>query len=1087
MKRSFIFLAIFTFCSIHSYAQDVQQARLLRFPAVYENQIIFSYAGDLYTVDKTGGIARKLTNDIGYEMFARFSPDGKSIAFTGQYDGNTEVYLMPSQGGVPERLTYTATIPRDDISDRMGPNNIVMTWTNDGENIIYRSRKQSFNSFVGQLFKVSKNGGLSKELPLPTGGFCSFSPDGNKLAYNRVFREFRTWKYYKGGMADDVWIYDFKTKKTTKITDNDNQNIFPMWKNDEIYFLSDRDRTMNMFVYNTKTKQTKKVTDFTKYDIKFPSLGKDAIVFENGGYIYLFDIKTKKYEKINIQIANDFANGRDQLKDAGKNINSVEISPDGKRIVVGARGDIFTVPVQHGITRNLTQSSGAHDRNAVWSPDGKYIAYISDKNGEYEIYIQKQDGTEPPVQLTKDADTYKYYLKWSPDSKKILWNDKMLRLQYVDIKTKKVTLIAKSKIWEFQYFNWAPDSKWLTYVSNEKNDMSKIHLYNIDSKKDYEVTQEWYSSSQPTFSNDGKYLLLTSKRDFNPIYSETEWNTAYRDMSKIYLITLAKSTLSPLAPENDEVKIESDTSKTKNDKKKKKQDIKQPVTVKIDIDGIQNRIVALPVKASNYWSIYGLEDKIYYCERSFSSKQTLIKVFDLKKKKETDLGNYDGFDISANKKKMLIKKGKKYSVIDLSGAKIKLDESVDLSNLKIPVNNKKEWKQIYDESWRQMRDFFYDPDMHKVDWKAMHDKYAVLVPYVNNRNDLNYIIGELIGELSIGHSYVSGGDKPTPKKIYTGLLGAKISRHSSGYYKIDKILKGENWNKNLRSPLTEIGVNVNQGDYIIAVNGKSTKNMDNIYESLINTADKQIEITVNSKPNEKDSRKTIIVPVKDQANLYYYKWVQNNIKKVSESTNNQVGYIHIPDMSTKGLNEFVKYFYPQLKKKALIIDDRGNGGGNVSPMLIERLRREITRSNIARNVTEPGNTPKQMMLGPKVLLINCYSASDGDLFPYSFKKHKIGKVIGTRTWGAVTGIRGSLPFVDGGSLYKPEFGTYSSDTSKWIIEGYGVDPDIIVVNDPAKEYAGEDQQLNKAIEVILEELKNYKGLPPVPAFPDKSK
>lgn len=1065
-----------------TFGQD--EARLLRFPAIYEDQVVFSYAGDLYTVDKMGGTARKLTNDVGYEMFARFSPDGKNIAFTGQYDGNTEVFLIPSEGGVPERLTYTATLGRDDISDRMGPNNIVMTWKDDDE-IIYRSRKQSFNSFKGQLFKVSKEGGLSEELPLPAGGWCSYSPDKNKLAYNRVFREFRTWKYYRGGMADDIWIYDFKTKKTINITNNDAQDIFPMWHGDKIYFLSDRDRTMNLFVYDLNTNETSKVTDYTNYDIKFPSLGQKAIIYENGGYLYTFDLGNENISKIDVKIANDFVQGRNQLKDAGKLINSYAISPDGKRVTFGARGDVFTVPAKSGITKNLTSSSGVHDRNVEWSPDGKYISYISDISGEDEIYIIKQDGSEPPVQITFNSDTYKYNPMWSPDSKKLLWGDKKLRLQYVDVETKEVTQIAKAEDWEMRTFNWSPDSKWITYVLPRNNASSKVFIYGLESGKSVSVTDDWYNSGSPVFSNDGKYLFFTSARDFNPIYSNTEWNHAYRDMSRIYFVTLEKATPSPLRPENDEVEIDGESKE--DDSKENKEENGSGKNVKVDFDGISGRILDLPGKAGNYWSINVIGNKVYYVRYSSTEGKSSLNLYDLKKKKETKLGDFGGYIISANNKKMLLSSGGKYAVIDLPAAPIKIKKYIDLSNMEVWVDLQAEWNQIYTEAWRQMRDFFYVPNMHGVDWNTIHDKYAPLVPYVRNRNDLNYIIGEMLGELNVGHAYVGGGDREQPKRIQMGLLGAEISKDKSGYFRIDEILEGENWTKRGRSPFTEVGVDVSEGDYILAVNDKSAKDYNDIYQALVNTAGKQVELTINSKPKEEGAREVIVIPTSDESQLYYFNWVRENIRNVDEATDGQVGYIHIPDMGPGGLNEFVKYFYPQLKKKALIIDDRGNGGGNVSPMIIERLNRELVMLGTARNITNPTTRPAQIHVGPKVLLIDQYSASDGDLFPYQFKKLGMGPLIGVRTWGGVVGIRGSLPFIDGGTLRKPEFAPYDLEGNNFVIEGIGVEPDIYIDNDPAKEYAGEDQQLNKAIEVILEELKNYKPLPGLPELPNKSK
>jgi tricorn protease len=1078
-------------------AQD--EARLLRFPAIHGNQLVFTYAGDLYTVDKAGGMARKLTNDEnGYEMFARFSPDGKQIAFTGQYDGNTEVFVMPAEGGVPKRLTYTATLNRDDISDRMGPNNIVMTWR-DNESLVYRSRKQTFNDFKGQLFVASIKGGLSEELPLPCGGFCSYSPDGTKLAYNRVFREFRTWKYYKGGMADDIWVYDFKTKKTENLTGSVTQDMFPMWAGDKIYFVSERERPTNLYCYDTKTKQTKKVTDFKEFDVKFPSLGDQSIVFENGGFIYVFDLATQKAQKVTIRIAGDFITGRNQLKDAGKSINTFSVSPDGKRIAFGARGDIWTVPAVSGITRNLTGTSGVHDRDVAWSPDGKYIAFISDRTGEDEIFIMNQDGTGEAIQLTKNADTYKYSVVWSPDSKKLMWADKMLRLQVVDIDTKDVTLVDQSKSWEFNDYSWSPDSKWIAYTYPDRRVTSRIYLYELATKNKIAVTDTWYDAGGATFSSDGKYLFFTSNRDFNPTYSWTEWNHSYSDMSRVYFVSLAKATPNPFAPENNEVAVKKDESdkgdvkkeekkdEKKDGKKEDKKDDSKTVTVTVDADGIIDRIMVIPGEAAIYWGVNAVGDNVYYVRGGGEGKPALL-VYNLKDREESNLGDYGNYEISADLKKMLISSNGKYGVIDLpKGGKINVKEWADLSNMKVWADFSEEWAQIYNESWRQMKYFLYAPNMQGADWPAIQKKYAVLVPYVNNRNDLNYIIGEMIGEISIGHSYVSGGDKPEPKRIRMGLLGAKISRDGSGYYQIDKILKGENWTKGARSPLTELGVDVKEGDFIIAVNGKSTKEMNDIYESLLNTAGQQVELTVNGTASDAGSRKVLVVPTADESGLYYYNWVQGNIKKVSDATNGEVGYIHIPDMSAEGLNEFVKHFYPQLSKRALIIDDRGNGGGNVSPMIIERLNREMTMINMARN-TEAAPGRLEMQWGPKCILIDNYSASDGDLFPYQFKKLKIGKAIGMRTWGGVVGIRGSLPFIDGGQMMRPEFAPYDTEGKNWIIEGYGVDPDIMIDNDPAKEYAGEDQQLNRAIDQMKEELKTWpKELPAMPPFPDKTK
>lgn len=1065
-----------------------EEARLLRFPAIHDGKIVFTYAGDLYTVSADGGVARKITSHDGYEMFARFSPDGSKIAFTGQYDGNTEVFVMPAEGGVPKRLTYTATLGRDDVADRMGPNNIVMAWKHDNNTIVFRSRMREFNSFKGHLFSVTLDGDIPQQLPLPRGGFCSFSPDDSKMAYNRIFREFRTWKRYRGGMADDVWIYDFKTKKTENITNNPAQDIIPMWAGNKIYFLSDRDenKNMNVYVYDLTTKETKKVTDFAEFDVKFPSLGKKYIVFENGGYIYKLDLATDRYEKVSIQLAEDFASGRGGIVSLADKVATYDISPDGKRALFSARGEIFTVPAKHGPTRNLTQSTAVHDRNPKWSPDGKWIAFLSDKSGEFEIYIVPQDGTGAAQQLTSGADTYKYHLLWSPDSKKIAWCDKKNRIRYVDVQTKKVTDVATNPDWEMRDFSWSPDSKWIAYSKTKQVGMDVIFIYSLDQKKSFPVTDGWFEAGSPVFSQDGKYLFFVSSRDFNPVYSRTEWNHAYLDMSRPYLVTLAKETDSPFKPKSDEVTIKSDDEESKGDEKKEEKKEKEEVVVKVDPDGLSQRVVGLPVTVSSYRSLRPVGDKLYYVRRGFGDEKAKMFFYDLSEQKETEVGEVGGYEVSADGKKMIVGQNRAYYIVDLPKGKLDLKEGLDLAGMEMVLDRHQEWAQIFDETWRHMRDFLYAPNMHGVDWAAEKKKFQPLLKYVNHRNDLTYILGEMVGNLNVGHAYVGGGERPEPKRIKTGLLGAELERDKdSRTYRIAKILKGQNWTKSVRSPLTEIGVDANEGDYIIAVDGVPTSKMDNIYQALLNKVDKQVTLTVNSKPAPEGARDVVVVPVGDEHDLYYYNWVQNNITKVEKATDGKVGYIHIPDMGAGGLNEFVKYYYPQLNKKALIIDVRGNGGGNVSPMIIERLRREVAMIDIARN-SVPNVDPGGMINGPKVCLLDEFSASDGDIFPYRFKHHKLGKLIGKRSWGGVVGIRGSLPLLDGGFVMKPEFSRYDVDGQKWIMEGHGVDPDIVVDNDPAKEYEGIDQQLNKAIEVILEELKSWKTeLPPPPPYPVK--
>lgn len=1072
-KTILILLAALLFTPLFS-----QNTKLLRFPDIHQDKIVFAYGGNLYTTSVDGGIARRLTSDEGYEMFPHYSPDGSQIAFTAQYDGNTEVYIMPAEGGTPKRITYTATLDRDDIADRMGPNNIVMGWTPDGKHVVFRSRMKSFNSFVGQLFKAPVDGSMHEQIPLPRGSWNSFSKDGSKMVYNRVFREFRTWKYYRGGMADDIWLHDFEDHSTKRLFENDAQDIIPMWIGNKVYFISDRDRTMNLFAYDFESENTEKLTDFTNYDIKYPGFDDSAIVFEKGGEIHRYDIASAEVSKINIRIAEDFENSRMAYKDAGDNVRGVTLSPDGKRVVLSGRGEIFTLPAEQGLTTRMTESNDAHDRSPVWSPDGKYIAYWSDKSGEYQLYLQDKDGKKAPKQLTENQDTYPYSLIWSPDSKKLMWGDKKLRLRYIDVEAGEITEVANSGYNEIRDYTWSPDSKWIAYADADDNRMSRIYLYSLKEKSQIPVTSEWYDSSNPTFSDCGKLLFFTSNRDFNPIYSQTEWNHAYRDMSRIYYLTLAAETPDPLAPENDEVEIK-DTDDSEEEKDEDK-------TINIDKDGIQDRLGVLPVKPASYWNLSFADNKLYFNQYRLKHNSEL-KLFDFKKEEVKELGSGMGYEISDDNKKMLISKSGKYYVVDLPSSEPKLDQEIDMSNMKIWVDLHKEWEQIYNEAWRQMRDFFYDPGMHGVDWKDMHDKYAVFLPYVNHRNDLTYLIGELIGELNVGHAYAGGGDRETPDKIYTGLLGAEFEKDKSGYFRITNLLKGKNWHDEYTAPLTGIGKNVSQGDYIISINGKSTKETDNIYSLMLGDGGEKLFIEVNDKAKADGSREMIIETSKDEAKLYYYEWVQENIRTVNEATDGRVGYIHVPNMVTEGLNEFVKHFYPQLTKEGLIIDDRGNGGGNVSPMIIERLRRELAMMGMGRNVPNPGTRPRGMHVGPKVLLVNQYSASDGDLFPYQFRKHELGTIIGVRTWGGVVGIRGSLPFIDGGTMRKPEFAHFAADGSDWIIEGHGVEPDIEVWNDPWKEFQGTDQQLRKAIEVIKKQLEeNPPQIPDIPDFPDKS-
>ena len=1064
MKRIFLLVTLLACTAGGALAASHEEARLLRFPATNGQDVVFTYAGDLWTVPVEGGQASRLTSHIGYEVFARYSPDGKTIAFTGEYDGNREVYRIPAKGGEPVRLTYTGTNPRDDMGDRMGPNNMVMAWSRDGQHIVYRNRTE--DGFSGLLWTVSPEGGMPERIPLPEGGFCCYSPDGSKLAYNRVMREFRTWKYYRGGMADDIWVYDPAAKKVTNITANDAQDIFPMWVGDDIFFASDRDMIMNLFAYNTVTGITRKVTNFTEYDVKFPSTDGRTIVFENGGWLYKLDPATSVCNKIPVYIGSDDIYGRAERRVlTDDDITAYSAAPDGSRVVITARGEVFDVPVGKGVTRNLTRSSNSNDRGAEWSPSGKYVAWIGDATGETEIYLYDVKANSVK-QLTSGTDTYIRGLGWAPDSKHLYYTDRKNRFVEVNPADGSRRTVMQCPEAEFYSVDISPDSKWVVYTRPAANEMDIIYLRSLESGKEYPVTDRWYNSGSPRFSADGKYLIFTSDRDLNPQYSRIEWNYSYQDMSGVYMALLAKDTPSPLIASDKEVKIDEPAAEEKP-AAKKKADKKAsapaaPKGNKIDPEGIGERIVKIPVKGRNFYSDEG---KLWYLGKGGT------RVYDFATGEDSECADASMWPVPGTRK-ALFRKGANLYVATI-GPKVGLKDKADLSHMVTTIDFSQEWAQLYDEVWRAFRDGYYLENMHGRDWKAVKAKYEVLVPYAKTRLDVNYIIGEMIGEVASGHCYVSPGEYPKAEKVDMGLLGAEFSKVAGGF-RIDKILEGATYRPELRSPLTEPGLGVNEGDVITAIDGISLADVPNIYQLLVGKAGVLTELTVAGK-------KVVVKPIADEGPLHHYAWVMKNIRTVEKLSGGRVGYIYIPDMGREGLNEWARSYSPQLDKEALIIDDRANGGGNISPMIIERLQRKVYRMTMRRGSTLTGTVPEGTHTGPKVLLINKYSASDGDLFPWSFKANKLGTVIGTRTWGGIVGISGPLPYVDGTDVRVPFFTNYDAATGQWIVENHGVDPDILLDNDPILEEAGTDQQLEKAVEVALEQLKDRKPLPGVPA------
>ena len=1099
MKRSSILIltALALIASTSTPLRAADEARLLRFPTVGGGRIVFSYAGNLYSVAETGGTAVKLTSHVGYECFPKISPDGQTVAFTGQYDGNTEVYTIPVTGGEPKRVTYTALVERDNVGERMGPNNIVMGWTPDGKSIIFRNKQWCFSGLRAQLSLVPAEGGLPEEIPSSEGGFCSFSPDGKQLAMNRMFREFRTWKYYRGGQADDIWIHTVGTTKVERIAGCDDvaQDIFPMWVGTEIYYLSDRDRTMNLFAYDTKTRQTRKVTDFTEYDCKFPAASQQSIVFENGGYIWKYDVATKALAKVTITLADDDLYSRTELNRSVR-VSEATLSPDGKRVVAIGRGDLFLLPATQGPVFHVAATPESHERGVTWSPDGKNVAWISDASGEYQVWMAPADDLTDARQLTNFTNGYPDRLQWSHDSKKLYFNTEKRDVYELSIGGGTPERILVSETSGIRSFTLSPDGTWAVYTSTPvSRGTDALFLFDVAKRKSYQVTDRWYPASQPLFSQDGKYLFFTSSRDLHAQYSSVEWNTSYNVQDYLFILPLAADTENPTAlhtdydkaPAPDAAKPEEagkpgDAKKSgksdKSGKPGKAGEPAKPAPMKVDLDGIGQRVTSLPVDPGRFRLIAAVNGKLYFTSGNG------VKELDLKTMKASDSPMKMPMDITADYKKALVRgDGGKLVVCNFGGPAG--GAAVPTDDMEMDINHEAEWQQIFDESWRITRDGFYVENMHGVDWNHIREKYGQMVPYAKHRDDLTYLIGEMIGELNIGHAYITSGEKPAIPRVATGLLGAKFSKDKkTGAFRIEKIFQGANWDRKLRSPLTEPGVDVKEGDYIVKVNGVPAEKLTSPLQALVGKVGKTVALEVASSASGK-SHTVYVKPIASEADLAYYEWVQRNIAIVDKLSGGEIGYIHIPDMGLEGLDMFTKMFYTQLDKKALIIDDRMNGGGNVSPIILERLQREVYRISMYRNGdNEP--VPNQAFYGPKVCLIDKYSSSDGDLFPYSFRKLGQGKLIGKRSWGGIVGISGSKPFVDGQDMRTPFFTSYSTE-GEWIVEGHGVDPDIDIDINPFEDYKGKDAQLEKAVSVLQDELKSWKPLPDTPAAPDKSK
>jgi len=1085
MRR--VFLITVLFCIFSIQLLNAEEARLLRFPDVHKDKIAFVYAGDIYVAGRDGGQAVRLTSHEGLELFPKISPDGNWIAFTGQYDGDYSVYVIPVTGGEPKRLTYHPGILH--TSERFGPENIVLGWHPDGKRVIYRSRKEANDWWEGRIYMAALDGGLPEVMPMKVAGFTSLSPDTKKVAYCPIYRDFRTWKRYLGGMAQDVWTFDLETFEAKKITDWEGADNMPMWYQDKIYFNSDRTGTLNLYVYDTGSGQTRTVTEFTEYDVRWPSLGPDGIAFENGGYIYVLDLPSETLKKTTVHLTYDRPQTRTEFVNVSDRIRDYDISPNGKRAVFRARGELFTVPVKEGNTRNLTNTSGANERYPAWSPDGKWIACVSDIDNEDELYLISQDGKEK-TRLTSDGFCLRYRPVWSPDSKKLVYSDKELNLFYIDIETKTPVKFDQATRNEIRDYTWSPDSRFIAYTKVLDNEIRAIFIYALEDKTIRQVTPGYTTDYAPIFDPDGKYLYFLSRRDFNPILGHYEFEFVNRNIDNLFLIVLAADGVSPFAPKSDEVELESDGKDKKKDDKDKKGEPEKPPQVRIDFDGIYDRQVAFDLPAGSYSGLSAVSGAVFYMSnpmRGLSGKVThderVLNKYDLKKKKNRKfVEGLDGYRLAAKRDKMLVSRKGKYYIVKTDPDSDKAEDTVelkdkplDISHMETRVDRRAEMVQMFDQIWRMERDLFYDENMHGVDWPAMRERYKVLLPHVAHRYDLNYLLGEMVGELCCSHTYVGGGDSPKIPTGKIGLLGVEFEiDETSNMIRIMRIFDGENWDEDLRSPLQEPGLDVSEGDYLLAIDGQKVTGEINPYSLTRNCADRTVTLTVNSKPTLTGARDIIVRPIASEERLRYYNWVEERRHYVDSVSGGKIGYIHIPDMDSFGLVRFTKMFYHQLRKPGIIIDVRYNGGGFVSGLILERLRRTVKAMGKSRaHVPETGNGIHAHM----VTLINQFSCSDGDYFPYFFREYELGPLMGKRTWGGVIGISGYRPLVDGGYFTVPQGGIFNME-GEWVMENIGVVPDVEIDNSPERMAQGYDDQLIKAVEYIMKKLdEDPKTLP----------
>ena len=1085
------------------------EARLLRYPDVHGDKIAFVYAGDIWVVEAAGGVARRLTSHPGLELFPKFSPDGRWIAFTGEYGGNRQVFVISVDGGAPRQLTFHNDIGA--LPPRGGYDNQVLGWTPDGKDVVFRANRVPWSERNGRPYLVAAAGGMERPMRIRESGNGSFSPDGKRFVYTPLQSEFRGWKRHRGGRAQDIWIYDLAADSAERIIGDPVTDNQPMWVGGKIYFTSDREHTLNLYSYDLATQRIEKHTHHDTYDVLWPSAGTGKIVYENGGFIYLFDPATGKSAKVPIRIYSDLPQTLPYWKNVRANIEAADVSPTGKRALFAARGEILTVPAEKGEVLEVAATPGVRAMSPAWSPDGRWIAYLSDRSGEYEIYVRDAAGRAPERRVTRDGDIWRYPPAWSPDSRKLAFGDRKQRLRYVEVATGSVTDVDHSSENDITTYTWSPDSRFIAYTKQAKSQLSTIWIFALDDGKAFQLSNELASETEPVFDPAGRYLYFLSNRDFHLTFSGFEVDYLYTSPTRVYVGVLAKDGPAPLLPESDEEpaaaagttgKPDQDKDKDKEGKESKESKGGEeaseakgavagtpavPPRVRIDAAGFEQRVRALPAAAGDYANLQASAGAVFYL--SGAGAKTQLKMIDLKERKESVvLDGVASYQLSADGKKVLWKHGDDWGIADARPGQKTSEGVLPLDKLQIQVHPREEWRQMYHDAWRIMRDWFYDPGMHGVDWAAMRDRYGALLPYLGCRDDLDYLLEELGAELSAGHVYVGRGDEPEVPRVEGGLLGAEIEADpsGSGAFRIARIFPGENWHEDFRSPLTEPGVHVEEGELILAVDGQPTRGVDNFYRLLDNKAGHVVMLRVGPSAGGQGAHDERVRPVKSEQGPRYLAWVKGKREWVDKVSGGRIGYIHVPDTAVAGNRELFKYFYAQASKQALIIDDRYNGGGFIPDRMIALLSRPLLNYWVMRGI-EPRTTPGFVNTGPKACLINGSAGSGGDALPYYFRKLGLGPLIGTKTWGGLIGLSGNPSLLDGGGLSTPTF-RFLDTEGHWAVENVGVLPDIEVIDRPDEIAKGHDPSLERAVAYLTQELERHPPavvkVPPIPAVHD---